>query len=140
MKKLYALLPTLAALVVPGKASAQMMPDSTVQIIAYWEVGDQVAVVFSFFPVDHCQPATSTQPPRGRRPQPLFVRVDSAFSDDALRHDFHHLAVGRDVSFILLSDHIATLIYLVQDNGFSGKLAKHMRVFCLYLLEFYTNT
>ena len=62
MKKLYALLPTLAALVVPGKASAQMMPDSTVQIIAYWEVGDQVAVVFSFFPVDHCQPATSTHP------------------------------------------------------------------------------
>ena len=42
MKKLYALLPILAALVVPGKASAQMMPDSTVQIIAYWEVGDQV--------------------------------------------------------------------------------------------------
>jgi len=39
MKKLYALLPLLAALVVPGKASAQMMPDSTVQIIAYWEVG-----------------------------------------------------------------------------------------------------
>jgi len=48
MKKLYALLPILAALVVPGKASAQMMPDSTVQIIAYWEVGDHVAVVFSF--------------------------------------------------------------------------------------------
>ena len=45
-------------------------------------------------------------PPRGRRPQPLFVRVDSAFSDDALRHDFHHLAVRRGVSFILFSDHI----------------------------------
>lgn len=42
MKKLYALLPILAALLVPGKASAQMMPDSTVQIVAYWEVGDQI--------------------------------------------------------------------------------------------------
>lgn len=42
MKKLYALLPILAALLVPGKASAQMMPDSTVQIVAYWEVGDKV--------------------------------------------------------------------------------------------------
>ena len=42
MKKLYALLPILAALLVPGKASAQMLPDSTVQIVAYWEVGDQI--------------------------------------------------------------------------------------------------
>lgn len=42
MKKLHALLPILAALLVPGKASAQMLPDSTVQIVAYWEVGDQI--------------------------------------------------------------------------------------------------
>ncbi len=42
MKKLYYLLPLLAALLVPGKAAAQMMPDSTVQIVAYWEVGDSV--------------------------------------------------------------------------------------------------
>lgn len=42
MKKLYALLPLLAALLAPGEASAQMMPDSTVQIVAYWEVGDQL--------------------------------------------------------------------------------------------------
>jgi len=45
MKKLYALLPLLAALLAPGKLSAQMMPDSTVQIIAYWEVGDQIDYV-----------------------------------------------------------------------------------------------
>lgn len=42
MKKLYYLLPLLAALLVPGKASAQMMPDSTVQVVAYWNVGDSV--------------------------------------------------------------------------------------------------
>ena len=42
MKKLYYLLPLLAALLVPGKASAQMMPDSTVQVVAYWQVGDTV--------------------------------------------------------------------------------------------------
>jgi len=47
MKKLYALLPILAALLVPGKASAQMLPDSTVQVVAYWEVGDQVDYLFT---------------------------------------------------------------------------------------------
>lgn len=47
MKKLYALLPILAALLVPGKASAQMMPDSTVQIVAYWNVGDRVDYLIS---------------------------------------------------------------------------------------------
>lgn len=40
MKKLYSFLPLLAALLVPGKAAAQMLPDSTVQFVAYWEVGD----------------------------------------------------------------------------------------------------
>ena len=45
MKRLYALLPLLAALVVPGTLSAQMMPDSTVQIVAYWEVGDKIDYV-----------------------------------------------------------------------------------------------
>ena len=47
MKKLYALLPLLAALLVPGTLSAQMMPDSTVQVVAYWEVGDQMEYIYT---------------------------------------------------------------------------------------------
>ena len=47
MNKLYALLPLLAALFVPGTLSAQMMPDSTVQVVAYWEVGDQMEYIYT---------------------------------------------------------------------------------------------
>lgn len=47
MKKLYALLPLLGALLAPGTLSAQMMPDSTVQVVAYWEVGDQMEYIYT---------------------------------------------------------------------------------------------
>ena len=47
MKNLYALLPLLAALLVPGKASAQILPDPSVQIVASWKVGDQMDYTFT---------------------------------------------------------------------------------------------
>ena len=47
MKRFLSCLFFLGALLAPGTLSAQMMPDSTVQIVAYWNVGDRVDYLFS---------------------------------------------------------------------------------------------
>lgn len=42
MKHLYLYFPLLFTLCAAGTVSAQMLPDSTVQVVAYWDVGDKM--------------------------------------------------------------------------------------------------